>query len=83
MNRSSTVGMPSIRTPLPSGLRITTRRTGCGAYVPLSSGDEVLSSHDQLDERQSLGSAGILACRARLTHSIPTSRPSVASFRGP
>ena len=47
-------------------------------------GDEVLSSHDQLNARQSLGSAGMLACRARLTHATPTShRPSVASLRGP
>ncbi len=37
MNRSSTVGMPSVRIPLPSGLGMSTRRTGCGMYVPLSS----------------------------------------------
>src|ERR1035441_826324 len=35
MNRSSTVGMPSLRTP-PSGLGISTRLTGCGSYVPLN-----------------------------------------------
>ena len=29
--------MPSIRMPFPSGLGISTRRTGCGTYVPLSS----------------------------------------------
>ena len=33
MNRSSTVGMPNLRTP-PSGFGISTLFTGCGLYVP-------------------------------------------------
>lgn len=36
MNRSNTVGMPSLRTP-PSGFGISTRFTGFGLYIPLRS----------------------------------------------
>ena len=35
ISRSTTVGMPSVRTP-PEGLGMSTRRTGCGTYRPAS-----------------------------------------------
>src|SRR5579859_2464828 len=46
-------------------------------------GDEILSPHDLLDEGQSLVSARINACRARLTRGVPLSRRSAAGLRSP
>ena len=43
MTRSTTVGIPSCRTP-PSGFGISFRRTGCGLYLPL----RMLSSSSSL-----------------------------------
>ena len=34
MNRSGTVGMPSVRVPFPSGFGISTCLIGCGTYLP-------------------------------------------------